>query len=259
MRVAGLIGVRMKSTRLHEKALADIEGKTLISHLLERVRTAKQLDSVIICTSTNKDDSILEEIARKEGVKCFKGDEEDVIGRLIGAAEEDGADMIVRMTGDNPLTDPEYIDRTVEHAKETGAEYTYVEGLPIGTYVEAITLEAMKKAHDLITNMEGSEYLTIYFRSTDLFNTEKIIAGNDVNRPGYRLTVDTPDDLELVRKIYRRFYRGRGVFTLKEAVKFLDDNPELAKGNSGIKQIWPEVKIREVDGKKKVDIIFQKG
>src|SRR3989344_7870705 len=105
MRIGILIACRLKSERLPEKALIPILGKPMISHLIERVKTAKMVNEVVLCTSTNPQDDPLVDIARGNNICVFRGSEEDVLGRFIAAAEEYNLDHVVRVTGDDPLTD----------------------------------------------------------------------------------------------------------------------------------------------------------
>lgn len=245
MKTVMLIAVRMKSARLPKKALAEIEGKPLIEHLIDRLKAAKKPDSTVLCTSTHPDDKTLVEIAKRKGIEWFAGSEDDVLRRFVDAAEKAGAEAIVRVTGDNPLTDPVYIDRMVEHHVKSGSEYTYIEGLPEGTRPEVISVSALKKCLELAGNTEYSEYMTLYFKNSGMFRTSKVMADPEVRRPNYRLTVDTPEDLKLMREVYKRL--GKRVFGLREVVKLLDDNPELAMINAGVRP--KEVKMEIVDGK----------
>lgn len=247
MKAAILIAVRTKSTRLPKKALAEIEGKPLIEHMIERLKTAKVPDSVVVCTSTHPDDKVLVDIAKRNGVKWFAGDEDDVLRRFIGAAEAVGADVIVRATGDNPLTDPLHADKMMEHHIKTKAEYTYIEGLPDGTKPEVISVSALRKCRELSQNPERSEYMTLYFRDSGMFKVSKLTAEPDFFRPNYRLTVDTPEDLKLMREIYWRLYPKNKAFGLRDVIKLLDGEPELAKINQHVRP--KEVKMEIVDGK----------
>lgn len=248
MKTVVLIAVRMKSARLPKKALAEIEGRPLIEHLIDRLKTAKIPESVVLCTSTHSDDKILVEIAKRNGVKWFTGSEDDVLRRFIDAAEKVGAEIIVRVTGDNPLTDPVYIDKMIERHVESDADYTCVEGLPEGTKSEVISVDALKRCQKIAGNPEYSEYMTLYFKNSGMFKTSKVTADPEVRRPKYRLTVDAPEDLKLMREIYKRL--GKGVFSLREVVKLLDDYPELAKINASVRP--KEVKMKIVDGKMKI-------
>ncbi len=245
-----LIAVRMKSTRLPKKALADIEGKTVIERIIDRMKLAKRPDSIVLCTSTNPDDDVLVEIAKKNGVKSFRGSEADVLKRFIDAADQENADIIVRVTGDNPLTDPEHVDKMIDHHIETGADYTYIEGLPEGTKPEIMSVSALKRCRDMSENPELSEYMTLYFRDSGNFKASRMEAGPDLNRPDYRVTIDTENDLALVREIYRRLLSGERLFGLKQVIELLDSSEELRKMNSDVKA--RNVRMEIVDGKMKI-------
>lgn len=250
MKAVTLIAVRTKSTRLPGKALVEIEDKPLIEHLIDRLKLAKIPDSILVCTSTHPDDKILVDIAKRNGVKWFTGSEEDVLDRFIKAAEAAGADVIVRTTGDNPLTDPVHIDKMIKRHVETGADYTYVEGLPVGTKPEVISVSTLKKCWDSADNPEYSEYMTLYFKESGAFKVSTVTADPEVSRPNYRLTVDTPEDLKLMQEIYKRLHSEKKVFGLREVIKLLDGNPELVKINAHIKP--KEVKMEIVDGKMRI-------
>lgn len=250
MKTVVLIAVRMKSERLPKKAIAEVEGKPLIEHIIERLKTVKVPRSVVLCTSTHPEDEMLVDMAKKNGINWFRGSEDDVLDRFIKAAETEGADTIVRTTGDNPLTDPIYIDKTVTHHLNTGAEYTFVEGLPTGTECEVISVDALKKCRRMAHNPKLSEYMTLYFRDSGIFRTSQVMAEPDVCRPQYRLTVDTPEDLKLIRKIYQRLYAGERVFSLSEVVKLLDENPNLRAINAHLRP--KQVKMYFVNGKMKI-------
>lgn len=252
-KIVVLLQVRMKSTRLPRKVLCMIEDKPLIEHVIERVKRAKIPDEILICTSTHPDDQVLVEIAGKNKIGWFAGSEEDVLNRFIQAAEKRGADVVVRTSGENPLIDPLYLDRAVQEHLELGVEYTSVKGFPSGAKVEVIDVQALKKAHKLADNPEQSEYMTLYFKE-DFFKVHFIEAEEGLKRTHYRLTVDTPEDLELMREIYKALYKPGEIIPLKEVIYFLDNHPELVEINSHIipKKVKGEVVMR---GQPKIKII----
>ncbi|RLG57818.1 MAG: acylneuraminate cytidylyltransferase [Hadesarchaea archaeon] len=250
MKTIVLIAVRMKSSRLPKKAIVDIEGKSLIEHLIDRLKSCRVPDKIVLCTSTHPDDEILADIAKRKGIGCFRGSEEDVLERFIQAAKNENADVIVRVTGDNPLTDPVYLDKAVIHHLKTDAEYTFIEGLPRGTECEVMSTKALEKCRKMALNPELSEYMTLYFKASNLFKTEKIVAEPNVKRPKYRLTVDTPEDLKLIREIFKKLYTGDSSFPLSDVVKLLDENPSLVNINAHLRP--KKVKMEFVDKKMKI-------
>ena len=237
IRIVALIAVRMKSTRLPKKALVMIEDKTLIEHIIERLKRAEMLGSIVLCTSTHKNDKVLLELAEKVGVKSFAGSEDDVLDRFIKAAKREKADVIVRVTGDNPLIDPHSLDKMVRHHLETGADFTGMDGFPIGTSTQVVSLETLKEAHKLPGSSEYSEYMTAYIKNPEHFKVNLIPAEEFMRRPHYRLTVDTPEDLELMREIYKQLYKPGHIVELSDVIKLLDTHPELVKINANVEQI----------------------
>ncbi|MFC1954515.1 cytidylyltransferase domain-containing protein [Chloroflexota bacterium] len=243
VKVGVFIAVRMNSTRLPQKALLDIEGKTLIAHLIERVKKSNLPNIIVVCTSTHPDDAILTAIAKQAGVKAFTGSETDVAARFLEAAREERVDVIVRVTGDCPLIDPEHIDRAITHLLASDADYVRIIGMPIGTHCEVFYTGALQRICDLAGSDNYSEYLTFYFiNNPEIFHIEEIECDEGVNRPSYRLTVDEIPDAELMRKIYGHLYQGRRVFSLKEVIELLDSRPDLLAINQNVKLKWRDEK-----------------
>lgn len=234
MRVIGLVAVRMKSSRLESKALLDLNGKPLILQLLLRLKKSRKLDDIVLCTSNHTDDQILLEIATENGFKSFAGSEEDVMDRFIKAGGREGADIIVRITGDNPLTDPGLIDIMIESHINANADYTRIDNLPIGVTAEVITFTALKKAFQMAENSRQSEYMTNYFVENSKFFKLNILQPDErIKRPQYRLTIDYSEDYELMKRVFLHFDQSQW-FSIGDVIKFLDDNPEIAKINSHI-------------------------
>ena len=223
--VIACIAVRMKSTRLPRKALADIHGEPMTLRLIERLRAAKTIDEIVICTSTHPDDASLVDLAKEWGVQALAGSEEDVLSRFILAAEQYGADLVLRVTGDNVLTDPETIDHMVTHHIATGADYTRTNGLPLGVTAEVMSVTMLPRLHDLMPDPNQSEYMMLYAFDPDHFHCEVLEAPPEVNRPHYALTVDIPADLELIRRIYAELPAGDSGPRLVDIVAMLDADP----------------------------------
>lgn len=234
MRVIGLVAVRMKSSRLKNKAMLNLNGKPLILQLLLRLKKSKRMTDVVLCTSKRPDDRILLEIAGKNGFKAFAGSEDDVMDRFIRAGEKEKADIIVRITGDNPLTDPGIIDRMIESHIGSGADYTRVDNLPIGVTAEVISFTALKKAFQMAEDSGYSEYMTNYFvEYPEVFRLNILQPDENTKRSQYRLTVDYQEDYELMQKIFGHFNKSAW-FSLEDVIKFLDDNPDIAGINARI-------------------------
>jgi len=236
LKTIGLVAVRIKSSRLKNKATLDLNGKPLILRLLLRLRRCKNLTDIILCTSVHPDDQVLLKIADENGFKSFAGDEDDVMNRFIKAGEREHADTIVRITGDNPLTDPEIIDNMLESHLKNNADYSRVDNLPIGVTAEVISLVALKKAFELAEDSKSSEYMTLYFMNNPgVFKLNILQPNENAKRPQYRLTVDYQEDYELMKMIFSNFAQ-KEMFSIVDVVKFLDKNPEVAIINANVVQ-----------------------
>ncbi|MDB3990741.1 hypothetical protein N9425_02675 [Gammaproteobacteria bacterium] len=219
-----LVAVRLKSSRLPMKALADLSGKPLIVRVTERLQKARIPENIIWCTSINKQDDPLEKIAKENNIKIFRGSELDVMSRFLEVARVESADTIVRVTGDNPLTDHLMIDFMLRKHLSERAEYTYTEELPIGTRPEIIDFDMLNNLHSQLQDPNSSEYMTLMLNRPDKFNILKLGSyDSKLNRPELRLTVDTRDDLQLFEELYNNLGED---FLLKDVISWLDNNPK---------------------------------
>ena len=232
--VVVMVAARMHSSRLPGKALLDIEGKPALLHLLSRLRQAAVPKAVVLCTSTHPDDQVLQPLTAQAGVGFFAGSEDDVMQRFLDAAEREQAEHVVRVTGDDLLVDPAYLDRLVLHHIREGAEYSCMPGLPKGMECEAIAVEALKKAKRLAEDSSWSEYMTWYLKVPEVFRVSEMPVEEAVRRPQYRLTLDYPQDLEVIRQLMAELSRSRPAMTVADVVGYLDAHPELAHLNAGV-------------------------
>jgi N,N'-diacetyllegionaminate synthase len=234
-KVALLVTVRSRSTRLPGKAFADIAGKPSIAWLLERLKQVQYPAEIVVCTTTLPEDDVLVALAEKMGVRTFRGPTQDVLARLIGAADMVGADIVVRITGDDILSDPVYIDRCLAWHLDHNAEYTVAEGLPYGVDREVIATKVLKWVHELAYDKEGTEYLSWYLDDPAFVRGTTLVADPDHTRPHYRLSLDTPADLDLLRAIFAKLAPAGQAFTLEDVIALLDANPELLKINQTVR------------------------
>lgn len=232
MKIAVLLAARTVSKRLPHKVLRLIKGKTVLANTVERLRRARRPDEVIVCTSTAPVDDIVADTAQLLGWPCYRGSEDDVLERFYQAALENHADLLIRATGDNMLVCPEHIDWQIERHLEAAADWSTVDGLPCGMKAEVITIEAMERLYLYAEDTRMTEYMTWYFDQPEYFNTLHIEAPPESRRPDYRLTLDTPADLELLRRVCDRFDKPPAAITTKEIIELLDGSPELVKINA---------------------------
>lgn len=237
MRIGFLITARMKSTRLPKKITLEIFNKEMITWLLDRAKLSKVLDEIIIATSTNPQDQILCDIAKREGVQCFKGSEDDVLDRLYHAAIHYNLDYILNITADNPLVSYDFFEEAVEFYKETNADLITNDSLPHGFFFYGIKIEALKQVLEMKDNTD-TEVWGPYFKETGKFNHLVMDIPKEYHRSNYRLTLDYPEDFEF----FKALFEGIGLDTYKtptiEIIKYLDEHPEIVKINQGCRELY---------------------
>lgn len=240
MSVGICIVARLASTRVPRKVLADVHGVPMLVRLIRRVRRAREADRTILCTSTHPDDRPLIEVAEEEGIPWIAGAERNVLQRFEAAIERFELTTTVRVTGDNPLTDPEVMDELIRRHAAEGSQYTYTVDPPRGTRSEIIAADTIRTLLARAEDPDSSEYMTDMLRRPDVF---RIVAHRVSNRqwvrPDYRLTVDTPEDLTLVRHVYERF-GGRDDTPLAEVTAWLDSRPDMVALNASLEPKGPE-------------------
>lgn len=239
-KICVLIAVRMKSRRLPNKALLDLEGYTAIEREVNNLKPSKYIDEVILATSTNEEDTPIVELAKEKGINYFRGDEDNVIGRFLGAAKQFNADIVVRATGDCPLVSYEIVDYLVEEHLKCGVDYTGIEidDIPVGTFVEVITYNALDKLSKQDIDLNYSEYMTWYFRNNSQFFTVNICPVPLEYVSTYRLTIDFQEDLDLMRKIYNDLGKGDSAIPISKTISYLDENPGIANINKNETVRW---------------------
>ncbi len=244
MKTAIFITARTKSTRLPKKVLLEIKGRKVIEHLIDRVKLAKLPDLIVLCTSTNPNDAPLIDIAKKEGISYFAGSEDDVLERFSKAADKFGLDFLVVTWGDELFCDPEYIDKMIEFYKKTNADFITCDELPLGTFTYGLKVDALKKVCASKTKTD-TEVWGGYFRQNKMFAVRTLpVDDSELRHPEVRITLDYPEDFELVKEIFNRLYKKGEVFSLREILRLLKDHPELAEINRHCQELY-EKRIKE--------------
>lgn len=234
MKVGYLITGRLKSTRLVKKLLLDIKGKPVLSHMIDRIKLAKSVDEIIICTSVDSQDAPLEIVAKENSVRCYFGDPDDVLVRLLGAANEYNLDYILNITADCPFVDPEYADKIVEKFIETNADLIRQFDLPHGAFSYGIKVDALKKIVDL-KDSSDTEVWGRYFTDTGLFNVIDLDVENKKHKkPGLRMTLDYPEDFLFFNAVFDELYEKDKIFSLTQILDLLERKPEIIKLNETV-------------------------
>ena len=232
-----LLQARLNSQRLPGKVLFPLQDKTVLGHILTRLKTCRGVADIVICTSLWPDDTRICEEARHYGVQAYRGGNEDVLGRFAGAAEG-YTGSILRFCADNPFLDPAVLDEGIRQYEAHPVDYMGHAGLPIGLGFEIFTKEALLQAHRLAAKDYEREHVTPYIM--EHAKTKAVYRyPHDYSR--YRLTLDTDEDWRLTQELYQRLYRGGadGYFGVEDVVGILKEEPELAAINAGVIQRKP--------------------
>jgi spore coat polysaccharide biosynthesis protein SpsF len=233
-----IISVRMGSSRLYGKSMKLIGDKPVVGHLVERVQSINEIESVILATSNKSENKVFQEYANQIGIRCFvdrDGDEEDVLGRLLRAGEEVQAKHIARYTGDCPFVYLENLSKVIHHHLDTGADLTFTEKMPLGTFSEIISISAMKKAYYDYGPRYHNPMVTMCMKENPAdFKIEILTPPKELQRPELRVTVDTQSDLEIMNIIYEKLHKPDRLLKLIDIIKFLDSNPELRQKNMSV-------------------------
>ena len=240
-KISAIIQARMGSTRLPGKVLMPICGKSVLQHVVERLRSSKLINQIILAIPDTKENDILEKFALRNSVECYRGSENEVLERVYLAAKENNCDVIVEITGDNPLIDPEIIDLAVEEHLDKKADFSCTNYgsrfLPIGLDVGVLSFQALEEAYKNAKDPYNREHVTSYFyENPDVFKITSVNFLKHLENPNLRLTLDTNEDLELITKIYAKLYKAGGIFKTKEILDLLKVKPELKKINAHIIQ-----------------------
>lgn len=240
MTIIAVIQARMGSTRLPGKVMMKIKGKSVLAHVISRVKQSKEIDDIVIATTTKADDDAIVEEANKLNVKCFRGSEDDVLSRYYYAAKENKADVVVRITSDCPLIDPHVIDETISFYKKN--EYVYVANAgpnsdqrtyPRGLDTEVFSLNQLVIAYKEANEIYQREHVTPYIYES---NNNIFYYKNDIDYSKQRWTLDTFEDFKLITTIYEELYNGQHDFYLKEIMELFERKPELFNINCHVKQ-----------------------
>jgi spore coat polysaccharide biosynthesis protein SpsF len=236
LKVNAIIQARTGSTRLPGKVLADIDGRSMLWHVVERTRAAELLDDVIVATTTKTADDAIVAFCREHNVHCFRGSEMDVLDRYYCAARQYGSQAVVRITSDCPLIDPEIIDKVVRAFLLEPPDYAsncLVRTYPRGLDTEVISFQALQSAWREARQGYQRTHVTPYiYENPGRFRTLSVTGEEDWS--AHRWTVDTPEDLEFVRAIYAR-RQGRN-FLLSDVLRLIDREPQLADLNRSVPQ-----------------------
>ncbi len=237
MKITAIVQARMGSTRLPGKVLMDLRGETVLARVVGRLRRAKRVDEIVVATTNSvADDAIVRECSRLK-VSSFRGSEDDVLDRYYQAARVCAAGAVVRITSDCPVIDPQLVDETIGLFQRQHVDYasnSFPRTYPRGLDTEVFTIAALEQAWRDAHKPHEREHVTPYFyEHPELFRLVSQCGRIDYSQ--YRWTLDTAEDLELLRTMYARF-GNLDDFSWGDAIQLMEREPELAELNSRVVQ-----------------------
>jgi spore coat polysaccharide biosynthesis protein SpsF len=237
LKVVAIIQARMGSTRLPGKVLKDLGGKTVLGRVVERLQRCKAIDELLVATTDRATDDAIVAECRRLPVAVSRGDQDDVLDRYFRAAQLAKAEVVVRITSDCPLIDPEVTDKTVIEflgAKPDYASNVLKRTYPRGLDTEVMSLDALARTWRQAQRPFEREHVTPYIYQHPAEFT-LVSVGEDVDYSSHRWTVDTAEDLEFVRAVYARL-GDDDEFTWRDVLDLLVRHPELVELNRSVEQ-----------------------
>ena len=238
MKIVATIEARMTSSRLPGKVLMPVAGGTMLGSLIRRLKAVKSIDCIILATTVNKADDPLINLAKELEIEAFRGHENDVMSRVIGAADFVGADVIVEITGDCPVIDPEIVEQTIQMFKANSVEYlsnTHIRSYPDGMDTQVFWLDTLKRSAAMTDDLLDHEHVTLHIRNhPELFTQVHLVAPPEIYWPELGLRLDEPSDYIMLKKIIEYFDKTNPIFSCLDVVRLLRQNPDWVKINKAV-------------------------
>jgi len=236
MKVAAIIQARMGSTRLPGKVMEEIAGKPMLRHIIDRLKRAELIHSIVVATTATEIDKPIVKVAEEAGTGSYTGSEEDVLDRYYRAAKEFAVDAIVRITADCPLVDPRLLDRVIQRYLKGDCDYaanTLKRTYPDGLDVEVFSCAALERAWKEARMASEREHVTPYiWKNPEKFKLANV--ENNVDLSDLRWSVDEKEDLEFICQVYKHLYKEGHIFYMWDVLKLLEKYPDLKQINQGI-------------------------
>jgi spore coat polysaccharide biosynthesis protein SpsF len=239
-KIISTIEARFASSRLPGKTLLEICGKPTLELIIERLKRSKLIDEIVIATTVNPDCDPIEGLAKRLGVGCFRGSEDDVLDRVLKAAKAYKADIIVEITGDETLIDPTLVDDAINYYLKNNFDYVsnvlnrrYPRGLDTQVFATSVLDEVTRLTNDPADRENVSLYI---YEHPQKYKLGSIEAPEELNHPDWRWTLDTKEDFLFLKTIYESLYKVKKDFGAYDILEFIRKNPGVLEINTRIKQ-----------------------
>jgi len=240
MKIVAIIEARMSSSRLPGKVLLKANNITMLDHLIDRLNEVKKIDEIIIATTLKNCDDLIVDFSKRKEVKFFRGSEEDVMSRVIGAAKFCSADLIVEITGDCPIIDPNIIEQIINIYLANNVDYVSnatIRSYPDGMDTQVFSLDILEKSYKMTNDFLDREHVTLHIRNNpDIFSSINVIAPPEIYNPDLGLTLDEEEDYLFIKNIIENLYDKNKFFTCLDIINYLKRNKSLLLINNHIKR-----------------------
>lgn len=239
-RVVAVIQARCGSERLPGKVLLPLGGRPVVEHVLRSAQATESIDEVVLATTTGAADDELAALGEALGVRTTRGSEDDVLGRFVAALEHGPADVVVRLTADNPLLDPGVTDAVIDRFAQGDCDYASNNGersWPRGLDCEVLSRSALERADRDGHRPEDREHVTFHVRTHPQdFRLVNVRAPHEQEWPELRLSLDTAEDLALLQRIFDALYDGETPLSIDAVIAWLRRHPEVVALNADVQQ-----------------------
>jgi len=233
--IAAIIQARMSSTRLPEKIMLEVCGKTLLEHMILRIKKSKKIDKILVATTTNEKDDVIENFCKKKQIECFRGSEDDVLSRYKFASDYLNSNIIVRLCSDCPLLDANIIDDVIDTFQK--GNYDFVNNLyplprtyPDGLLVEVFSSKVLNEAYNEAKKPSDREHVTFFmWNQPNRYNIFRLDYKEDFSK--YRFNLDYPEDFTVIKAIFESLYLSNPDFSMTDVIKWLNNHPEIMRIN----------------------------
>jgi len=232
-----LIPVRTGNTRLPGKSLKQIDGKEIIFYLIDRLKTCKNIRKVIVCTTSLPSDDLLSELLSRKKIDFFRGSEKDILDRFYSTSKKFETDFIINVDGDDIYTDPFYIDKMVQHFKNTRADYIDMIGFPFGFRSVGFSKNALEKICKLKNTIDTETGYRDFFTAMDIFKISNMNYDYIEFPKNLRLSLDYQEDLNLAKIIFNKLGND---FHLLDILELFKNNPNLLEITANLDKKWSE-------------------
>ena len=234
-KVGAIVEARMTSSRLLGKHLLPVLGEPIIGHLIHRLRSIPLIDEVIVAMTVRPEDDVLDQFVKSVGASVFRGDEDDVMGRVLSAAQNSKIDIICEVTGDCPLIDIDLTEQVIKTYLSNDADYINngkFGGLPDGMSCQVFSTDTLEKSESMTKEPLDREHVTLHIkRNPQLFRAIYLVAERSIQWSELAVTLDERSDYELIKRIIEFFGKDKPLFSCAEVIQLLHKYPDWLEIN----------------------------